>query len=145
MIDGVVFPDWIDINGHMNVAHYMDIFDKSMFNLLARMHINEQSIREGRLTMVASRINMAYRKELLEGDDFQIWAGITGIGGHSMTVSQRLMRGSVAYATCDILAISFSPVERRAVAMEEHVRARAEEFVVDGMKDPFAALKPGTQ
>jgi acyl-CoA thioesterase FadM len=139
-INGIVPIEWVDINGHMNVTYYMNLFDKSMLFLLDKININEQSIKKGMHTMVASRVNMSYRKELLEGDDYQIMAGITGLRGSSMAISQKLMRGSVTYATCDILSISFSVVERCTVAIENDVLIRVKKYMIDGVKNPFEGI-----
>ena len=43
----VVQPEWIDYNGHMNMAFYSLVFDKSLDHVLARIGLDENYLREG--------------------------------------------------------------------------------------------------
>ena len=36
-----VLPDWIDYNGHMNVAYYVLAFDRGVDEFLSLIHISE--------------------------------------------------------------------------------------------------------
>lgn len=140
-LDGVVIPEWLDVNGHMNVAHYMAAFDAAMFELLERMGIDQAAIAAGSPTLVGSRINIAHRKELLEGDHFEVWSGIVGIGNRAMTVVQRMTSNKAIRATCNILAVPFSLETRCAVAVTPEMQKSARAFVIEGITDPFPDLK----
>ena len=131
-INGVVPLKWIDGNGHMNVAYYMQVFDQSMLSFLDKINIDDEN-----LTMVASRVNMSYRKELLEGDEFHVLVGIANIGTRSMSISQKLICNN---ATCAILAVSFSIVERCSVTIEKDIALRAKEYIVSELRDPFESI-----
>ena len=70
-------PEWIDYNGHMNVAYYTMAFDNAFDEILEeRLGIGESLAREGRMGPMALQTQIHYLGELLEGSeiacDFQI-------------------------------------------------------------------------
>ncbi len=53
--EGIVRPDWIDYNGHMNVAYYVLAFDLAIDALWARIGITDEYIRDTRGSTLRSR------------------------------------------------------------------------------------------
>jgi acyl-CoA thioester hydrolase len=73
---GVVRPEWIDINGHMNVAYYVLAFDKAVDDLWARFGITDEYIRSGAGTTFAVECHVTYQRELREGDPYVVTSQI---------------------------------------------------------------------
>lgn len=73
---GVVRPEWIDINGHMNVAYYVLAFDKAVDDLWARFGITDEYIRSGAGTTFAVECHVTYQRELREGDPYTVTSQI---------------------------------------------------------------------
>jgi len=64
-------PEWIDYNGHMNVAYYTMAFDNALDEILEeRLGIGESLAREGRLGPMALQTQIHYLGELVEGTEF---------------------------------------------------------------------------
>ena len=64
-------PEWIDYNGHMNVAYYTLAFDNALDEILdERLGIGESLAREGRFGPMALQTQIHYLGELLEGTGF---------------------------------------------------------------------------
>jgi len=64
-------PEWIDYNGHMNVAYYTLAFDNALDEILdERLGIGESLAREGRFGPMALQTQIHYLGELLEGTEF---------------------------------------------------------------------------
>jgi acyl-CoA thioester hydrolase len=74
--EGVVRPEWIDINGHMNVAYYVLAFDKAVDDLWARFGITDEYIRSGAGTTFAVECHVTYQRELREGDPYRVTSEI---------------------------------------------------------------------
>jgi acyl-CoA thioester hydrolase len=63
--------EWIDYNGHMNVAYYTLAFDQALDEILEeRLGIGETLAREGRMGPMALQTQIHYLGELLEGTEF---------------------------------------------------------------------------
>lgn len=66
-----VQADWIDYNGHMNVAYYTLAFDNALDEVLEeRIGIGESLAREGKFGPMALQTQIHYLGELLEGAEF---------------------------------------------------------------------------
>lgn len=66
-----VQPDWIDYNGHMNVAYYTLAFDNSLDEIFDEtLGIGVTLVREARMGPMALQTQIHYLAELVEGDEF---------------------------------------------------------------------------
>lgn len=64
-------PEWIDYNGHMNVAYYTLAFDNSVDEVLEeRLGIGASFVRETRMGPMALQTQVHYLGELVEGAEF---------------------------------------------------------------------------
>lgn len=69
---GVVIPDWIDVNGHMNVAYYVLIFDRAVDDLWARLGITDEYIATTRGSTFAVENHITWQRELKEGERYVV-------------------------------------------------------------------------
>jgi acyl-CoA thioester hydrolase len=67
-----VQPEWIDVNGHMNVAYYVLAFDKAVDDVLARVGVTDDYIRSAGGTTFAVECHVTYQQELTEAAPYRI-------------------------------------------------------------------------
>ena len=68
-----IITDWIDYNGHMNVAYYLLIFDKfGADNLNTIFNIGEDSAKTTGMSTMIVETNITYKQELKFGDEVEI-------------------------------------------------------------------------
>ncbi|MEM7798238.1 MAG: thioesterase family protein [Chloroflexota bacterium] len=67
----VVKPEWIDYNGHMNVAYYVLAFDLATDELYEALGIGLE-YKNGGQTLFTLGMNVDYLRELMEGDPIRI-------------------------------------------------------------------------
>ena len=133
---GRVRSDWIDRNAHMTMARYLDVFDAACEVLLERSGLARE---DGDSSFVAGRVRLAHRRELLEGDPFEVISGFISVGTGSVTFAHRLLSGGTIRATCEIYSTPFSIERRASIALIDAEVDGAREFVVPGLRDPFAS------
>lgn len=63
-----VEKDWIDYNGHMNMAYYNVIFDRSSDEAFDQMGLGLDYVRERKLTIYTAEVHICYVQELHLGD-----------------------------------------------------------------------------
>jgi acyl-CoA thioester hydrolase len=63
-----VLPEWIDYNGHMNVAYYVLVFDRGTDGLLDRLGLGEAYRRSSNFTLYALEAHVSYLREVRVGD-----------------------------------------------------------------------------
>lgn len=67
-----VLPEWIDYNGHMNVAYYVLVFDQSLDALLERVQLTPQYRRDSGCSVFVLETHVTYLQEVKEGDPLAI-------------------------------------------------------------------------
>ena len=87
---GRVVPEWIDVNGHMNVAYYVLAFDRAVDILWSRFGITDEHIRSNLSSTFAVEAHVLYRRELHEGDPFLVTAQIVAFDEKRIHQFQRM-------------------------------------------------------
>lgn len=73
MAPQAVLPEWIDYNGHMNVAFYTLAFDKAFDDFFENwLGLGESFVHRARLGPMALQTQICYLGELLEGEPFHV-------------------------------------------------------------------------
>jgi acyl-CoA thioester hydrolase len=68
----VVRPEWVDYNGHMNVAFYVLVFDHATDAALDRLMLGEEYRRQSGCSVFVGEMHVTYRQEVLEGDELTV-------------------------------------------------------------------------
>ena len=63
-----VEKDWIDYNGHMNMAYYNVLFDRCSDDAFALMGMGPDYARDRKLTIYTAELHLCYVRELHLGD-----------------------------------------------------------------------------
>ena len=130
-------PEWIDYNGHMNVAYYTLAFDHAIDRLLEdHLGIGETHVREARQGPYALQAHVHYLDELLEGDPFTFTALLIDCDHKRMHLflEMRKADGSVA-ATMEEMLMNVDLEARRSVPYPDWAQAR-----MARMKEAHAAV-----
>ncbi len=68
-----VLPEWIDYNGHMNVAFYTVAFDKALDDCFENwLGVGESFVARSRFGPMALQTQVCFVGELLEGEPFHV-------------------------------------------------------------------------
>jgi len=133
---GIVSPEWIDRNGHMNITSYMALFDQGTDILFQKFGL-AVSETDSDITMVAGRIYIEHRKELLEGEEWELWSGFAAIHPSFMTLTHRLRSGSSLRAVCDIRGVVLSKRTRTSTTFDQDSLEKVRTLLVPGLADRF--------
>ena len=60
--------DWIDYNGHLNMAYYNVLFDRGSDEAFELMGMGPRYAKERRLTIYTAEVHICYQQELHFGD-----------------------------------------------------------------------------
>ena len=123
-----VLPEWIDYNGHMNVAYYMLAIDKAMDDIFDAIGMGVDFVRERGMGPMALVSQIHYLDELLEGQEFCCDLQLLDADHKRMHIfvsMLHLAKGTVA-ATYEGLSINVDLTARRSTPYPEDIRARIE-------------------
>ena len=121
---GVVLPEWIDINGHMNVAYYVLAFDLGVDALWHQAGISDDYIRQRRMSTFAVEAHITYRAELSKDDPYEISTYILALDEkrlHQIQTMKHAEEGHIA-ATAEWLNLSVDLRTRRVCPFPQDVR-----------------------
>ncbi len=115
--EGAVLPQWIDLNGHMNLAYYTVLFDYATDLLFEAIGIGPQyKEATGHGTFVVETHNR-YERELLEGERVRVSSRILGADAKRLHLAHEMFRcadGGRA-ATQELMFLSIDLSRRRVV------------------------------
>jgi len=71
-----VEPQWIDYNGHLNMAYYNVLFDRGADDLFEAMGIGPAYLKTRGFTTYAAEVHVCYLRELHQGDRVRVFSQI---------------------------------------------------------------------
>ncbi len=74
--EGTVKPEWIDINGHMNVAYYVKAFDLAIDTHWAELGITADYIENEQCSTFSVECHITYQNEMRVDDEYRIISNI---------------------------------------------------------------------
>ncbi len=123
-----VAPDWVDYNGHMNLAFYVLAFDKATDHFYDQLGIGIAYRERMQSSMFTLGINVDYLHEVFAGDLLCITTQLLDCDGKRMRYFHRMFSGAgdEPVATNECLAIHVDMTSRRSAPFPSEARDRVE-------------------
>ena len=90
--EGVVKPEWIDLNGHMNLAYYLVLFDHAFDLMCAAWDLDWAYTKRTQMGMFAVETHTLYQQELLEGDQVRVRSWALAVDAKRLHVAHEMVR-----------------------------------------------------
>jgi len=123
-----VRPEWIDYNGHMNVAYYLLVFDHASDALLDQLGLGIDYCKHENSSLFVVETHITYQREVLEGDDLRVSTRILGFDAKRLHLFHEMYHvgsGNVA-ATNEVMLLHVDMTVRRAAGFPQSVLDRIE-------------------
>ena len=119
--EDVIRPEWIDYNGHMNVAYYVLAFDYATDDFLLYIGLDPQTRADHHLTTFAVEAHVTYQRELREGDPIRFTTQLLGWDRKRVHYFHRMFHGGEGYlaATLEQLSLTVDTRTRRVTTMPD--------------------------
>ncbi len=111
-------PEWIDHNGHLNLAYYIVLCDEATDALWQAIGLGEAYRRQTGLGTFAVETHTLYLAELLDGDATTVDSLVLGVDAKRLHVAHELRRardGATA-ARQELMYLTVDLSTRRSVA-----------------------------
>ena len=118
-----VRPEWIDFNGHLNMAYYSVLFDQAVDQLYPAIGFGPDYQKTGYTTYIAE-FHICYLRELHEGDDVNVTFQLIDFDNKRFHVYQEMWHtdGWLA-ATAEGLTLHVDQSGPRVAPMPDHILA----------------------
>lgn len=123
LASGIVKPEWIDENGHMNVAWYVLAFDLAVDKLWERIGVTPEYRATTKGTTFAVESHVTYQRELMEGDEYFITLQILAYDEKRIHQFQRLYHAEQGFlaATGEWMNLHVNLEARRVQPWPENI------------------------
>src|SRR5438477_574339 len=124
--EGEVLPEWIDWNGHLNLAYYVVLFDRATDLLFDELGLGLDYRRnEEKGTFVVETHNL-YERELLVGERVRIATRILGSDDKRLHLGHEMFRvkDGERSATQELMFLHIDLAARRVSAVHDHAAVR---------------------
>jgi acyl-CoA thioester hydrolase len=128
--EGVVKPEWIDANDHVNVAYYVLAFDLGVDALWHDLGITMEYIEQSYGSTFAVESHITYQRELVLDDPYFITAQILAYDDKRIHQFQRLYHAEKNFlaATGEWMNLHVDLKERRVTPWPEPILGKLAEF-----------------
>ena len=125
----VVRPEWIDYNGHMNVAYYLLAFDHACDAFLDFVGMDRDFRTRTGGTTFAVDCHLTYQREVSEGDPLRFASWLLGYDDKRIHHFHQMYHAEEGYlaATCEWLSLHVDLGTRRVASLPAEISARLSE------------------
>ena len=119
-----VQADWIDLNGHMNIAWYLTAFDRAFDEAYRQMGFTQEALEKTGSSTFAAEMHISYQRELLQGDGLRIETQLIAFDAKRMHWMQVMYHRGENFraATAEWLILHVDLRQRRVAAMPETIQ-----------------------
>jgi acyl-CoA thioester hydrolase len=121
-----VQAEWIDLNGHMNIAWYLTAFDRAFEEAYQQMGLTQEALEKTGSSTFAAEMHITYQRELLKDDALRIETQLIGFDAKRMHWMQVMYHAHEGYraATAEWLILHVDLRQRRVAAMPDALQSQ---------------------
>ncbi len=118
-----VRPEWIDGNGHMNVAYYLKAFDEGFDAAYDAIEFGFDLIESRGVSTMAAEMHITYQGELFEGDPIRIETQLVDFNRKRFHWFQQMRHGETLKlaATCEWMILFIDMNKRKVAEMPDDI------------------------
>lgn len=120
-----VRPEWVDYNGHMNVAYYVLVFDHGTDALLDLLDMGADYRAQTNSSDFVVESHITYLGEVLEGEPLRVATLLLGFDDKRLHVFHHMYHGETGQlcATNELLLVHVDMGSRRSAPFPDRARA----------------------
>ena len=121
-----VRPEWIDYNGHMNVAYYVLVFDHGTDDLFNLLGVGADYVKRTNLSAFVLETHVNYLQEVVVDAPLKVTGQLLDADEKRLHVWLEMFHADAGYlsATSELLFMHVDLGARRAAPFPAEVRAR---------------------
>ena len=124
-------PQWIDYNGHLNMAYYNVMMDRAIDEMWLQLGIGPAYMKERHCSTFTAECHVRYLREIHLGDPVQISVYLLGHDEKRLHTFEELRHASEGWlsATSENMTLHMDMKARKVAAFPPDIRARIQAVV----------------
>ncbi len=121
-----VEPQWIDYNGHLNMAYYNVLFDRAVDETYELIGVGADYAAGRRQSVFTAEVHVRYLRELHAGDPVRVTFQLIDYDAKRLHYFEQLFHatGGWVSATSENLSLHVDMASRKAAAFPQEIMAR---------------------
>ncbi|HEX2654409.1 MAG TPA: thioesterase family protein [Xanthobacteraceae bacterium] len=121
-----VEPDWIDYNGHLNMAYYNVLFDRAVDEAFELMGVGSAYVEARRRSFFTAEAHVRYLRELHAGDLVRVTLQLLNYDSKRLHYFEQLFHAGEGWvsATSENMSLHVDMDAKKTAAFSEDVAAR---------------------
>lgn len=126
LYEGFVPAEWIDYNGHMNIAYYVLAFDHATDALVDYLGMDRDYRERNQCSTFVLETHVNFQRELITGDPIRITTQLLGFDSKRIHYFHRMYHAEKGFlaATTELILIHVDLVQRHSAPMPMEVLDR---------------------
>ena len=125
-----VDPQWIDYNGHLNMAYYNVLFDRAVDETYELIGVGADYVASRRQSIFTAEVHVRYLRELHAGDPVRVTFQLLDYDAKRIHYFEQLIHAEASFvsATSENLSLHVDMTSKRTAAFPREVAARLAEM-----------------
>ncbi len=121
-------PQWIDYNGHLNMAYYNVMFDRAIDELWLKLGIGPGYMKQRSRSTFTAECHVRYLREIHLGDPVQVSVLLLGADEKRLHTFQEMRHAGDGWlsATSENMTLHIDMAARKTAPFPPDIRARIE-------------------
>ncbi|SRR5260221_11618175 len=123
-------PQWIDYNGHLNMAYYNVLFDRAVDEAYELIGVGARYAADRRQSIFTAEVHVRYLRELRAGDPVRVTFQLLDYDAKRLHYFEQLFHaeGGWVSATSENLSLHVDMMSKKTAAFPHEVAARFAEM-----------------
>jgi acyl-CoA thioester hydrolase len=123
-------PQWIDYNGHLNMAYYNVLFDRAVDEAYELIGVGARYVADRRQSIFTAEAHVCYLRELHAGDPVRVTFQLLDYDAKRLHYFEQLFHaeGGWVSATSENLSLHVDMMSKKTAAFPHEVAARLAEM-----------------
>lgn len=134
----VVLPEWIDYNGHMNIAYYVLVFDHATDALIDYLGMGNDYRLQTQCSTFVLETHVNFQRELIAGDPLRITTQLLGFDSKRIHYFHRMYQAEkrLLAATTELIIIHVDLIQRCSIPMPMPILDRLNTIMTQHLQLP---------
>ena len=130
-------PQWIDYNGHLNVAYYNVLFDRAVDEVYELIGLGPNYLKQHKHSTVVAEMHVRYLREVRESDLLRVSVQLLDYDAKRIHLFEQLLHATENWvsATCESMTLHVDMTAKKVAPFPDSVRR-----LIERMKVAHAAL-----
>jgi acyl-CoA thioester hydrolase len=132
LYEGLVRPEWMDYNGHMNVAYYVLLFDHATDIFMDYIGMGDEYRDRARCSGFVVEAHVNYQQELISGDPVRCTTQLLGYDAKRIHFFHRMYHAEQDFlaATNELILIHVDLAKRHNAPMPREILDRLDAIMI---------------